>query len=350
MRIALIKTSSMGDVVHTYPVVSDIVRAHPRAVIDWVVEEAFADLPPLHPSVRHTLPVALRRWRRTPWAHQTRVELRQARARIAQEPYDLVLDLQGLVKSAWLATWARGPRAGPSRRSAREPLASLSYGQRVDHDPASHAIERLRQMAAAACGYRLDGPPIFGLRIAGDRLADLPAGDFAVLLHATSRAEKQWPRDCWRELARRLTARSVSVVLPWGSPAECEEAMAIAEGIHEGIGQGGDDASAQGRAEGSAEAAIGASLGTGADVRVLPRLSLHQCALLLRDAALVVGVDTGLTHLATALERPTVALFAATPSWRFGPYWSPRCIPLGSDGQWPEVAEVLAAADRARAG
>ena len=307
----------MGDVIHALPVVSDISQALPGAQVDWVVEEGFADLPALHPGVKRVLPVAVRRWRRRLWSADTRSGIRQARAALARDPYDLVLDLQGLLKSAWVSTWARGLRAGFSWRCAREPLASLFYGRRYDVDMSRHAIERIRELAAQACGYVAEGLPRFDLQARGERPAGVPSGDYVVLLHATSRADKQWPLDHWRVLAAALAGQGLALALPWGGEAEREQAEAIAIGLPAAT--------------------------------VLPRLSLAQCAVLLRDARAVVGVDTGLTHLSAALDRPTVALFAATPAWRFGPYWTPRAVSLGELGQWPDPGQVLAALEQVRA-
>lgn len=313
MRIALVKTSSMGDVIHTYPVVSDMQRALPGTSVHWVVEEAFRDLPGLHPGVTEVVTVAVRRWRRRPFSAAHRAEIRATRARLAAERFDLVLDLQGLIKSACIGRWADGPRAGYAWACAREPLASLTYQRRYRVDMNAHAIERGRQLAAQACGYELTGLPRFGLSVPGERLDCVPPGDYAVLLHATSREEKRWPADHWRALIDRLTARRVTPLLPWGSDAERAQAEALCAGRP--------------------------------SARVLPRLGLAQCAILLRDAAAVVGVDTGLTHLSAALERPTVALFAATPAWRFGPYWTDRAVSLGSPGVWPDPQAVIDALD-----
>ena len=318
MKLALIKTSSMGDVIHALPVVTDLARAIPGVQIDWVVEEAFAELPALHPSVHAVIPVAIRRWRRSLFAASTRREIAAVRARLREARYDLALDLQGLVKSAWVARMTGAPISGLSRRCAREPLAALAYRRRFDVDPSLHAIERLRSLAAQALGYRVDGLPVFSLTPPEEPVPGLPERPYALLLHATSRAEKQWPDANWRALIEQLARRGLVAALPWGSAAE------------------------RARAEGLAGAAEGGVLSP----VVLPRLSLRQCAAAIARARLVVGVDTGLTHLAAALDVPTVALFAATPAWRFGPYWTPRAESLGEDGRWPDVTEVLAAADR----
>lgn len=309
MRIALIKTSSMGDVIHALPVVSDIAAALPGVSVDWVVEEAFADLPRLHPAVEEVVTVAVRRWRRSLLSAGTRAEIRAAKARLRGRGYDLVLDLQGLVKSAVVARWARAPIVGFSRSCVRERLATLAYARTYDVDMSAHAIERLRALAAQAMGYAVAGQPRFGLLAPALSLAWRPEGPCAIFLHATSRVEKQWPSERWIMLGRWLAGHRIHVLLPWGNPAELQAAHRIAEGI-------------------------------GVSATVAPRMSLGQCARMLDDAVAVVGVDTGLTHLAAALDVPTVALFAATPAWRFGPYWTPRARSLGADGVWPSVQEV----------
>lgn len=316
VRIALIKTSSMGDVIHALPVVTDLVAARPGTVVDWVVEEGFADLPRLHPAVGDVVTVALRRWRRALASAATWAEIRAARARLLAGRYDLALDLQGLLKSVLVARWTGAPIAGFSRASVREPLAALAYAHRYTVDPSLHAIERLRSLAAQALDYPLTGGPHFGLAAPALALPWRPAGRYAVFLHATSRAEKQWPASHWHVLGGALAARGLAIVLPWGGEAERAQAQAIAQAV-----------TPRGRAI------------------VAPRLRLAECARLLADAAAVVGVDTGLTHLSAALDARTVALFAATPAWRYGPYWSPRARSLGADGVWPGPDEVLAALD-----
>ena len=298
----------MGDVIHALPVVSDIVAAHADVRIDWVVEESFAELPRLHPAVAEVIPIAIRRWRRQLQRASTWREIGAVRARLRAARYDLAIDLQGLIKSAVVARWTGAPVAGFSRECAREPLASFFYARRHTVPLDLHAIERLRALAAQALAYRPSGGPRFGLAVPAVELSWRPRGPYAVLLHATSRPEKAWPAERWRELGEALRDAGVVSVLPWGSEREHEAARRLAAGI---------------------EGAV-----------VAPRLALTQCARLLADAAAVVGVDTGLTHLSAALDARTVALFAATPAWRFGPYWSVRARSLGADGVWPGADQV----------
>lgn len=304
----------MGDVIHALPVVTDLQLHRPDITVDWVVEEAFADLPALHPAVRTVHRVALRRWRRELGRARTWHELAAARRALRAARYDISLDLQGLVKSAWIARWTKAPVVGFDATAAREPLAARLYarwhGAPADH-ATLHAIERLRRLAGAEFGYMPSGNPIFGLRQDLARPEWMPARPAVAMLHATSRAEKSWPDACWVALARACAQAGCEPLWPWGSHTERHQAERLA-----------------------------AAAGTGI---VPPRLALSEAAAMLLHAAGTVGVDTGLMHLSAALERPTVAVFVATPAWRFGPYWTPRATSLGGDGNAPTVDAVLGA-------
>ena len=337
----------MGDVIHALPVVTDILSARPDLRIDWVVEEGFADLPALHPGVGEVIPVAIRRWRRQLTRAQTWTEIGALRARLRLNRYDLTLDLQGLLKSALVARWTGAPVLGFDRASAREPLAALAYARSFTVSRDLHAIERLRQLAGQALGYPVQGPPRFGLRAPARDLSWLPAGPYVVLLHATSRAEKLWPQDRWIALGVALAARGHSLVLPWGSEAERLAAQRLVDAIRQQmpVATPTDRLSTAPSTEPSAAPSTEPSTSSLPTALLAPKLALAECAGLLANAAAVVGVDTGLTHLAAALECPTVALFAATEAWRYGPYWSARAISLGSAGNWPQVPEVLHSLD-----
>lgn len=307
MHIGIVKTSSMGDVIHALPVLSDLKKAHPGVRVDWVVESSFAEIPGWHPAVSRVIPVSVRRWRRQLTSPRTWREMRGFRSELQRiRPYDLVLDLQGLYKSAALTLMMYGPRAGFSWSCAREPLASLAYTKTYSVDMKAHAIERLRQLAGAALGYSVQGLPQFEFALDA---AD-PAGAYLVLLQATSRDEKRWPVEQWRALIAGLARRGLRTVLPWAGERERTQALEIAS------------VSSLSQVPGAV-------------------MSLTECARLLRGACAVVGVDTGLTHLAAALGRPTVSVFGATEAWRFGPYWSDSAINLGKPGHWPLAREVL---------
>lgn len=310
-QILLIKTSSLGDVVHNLPVVSDIRACVPRAEIDWVVEEAFRDIPRLHPGVREVIPVALRRWRRKPLQEDTRGELADFRARLRGRQYDYVVDTQGLVKSASLAVLAQGLRCGYAWDSAREPVAALLYQRRVKVEKGLHAVERNRLLAAGALGYRATGAADFGIRAVRADFDWLPGRRYAVLVHVSSRESKLWPEARWVALGRRLAGEGLAAVLPWGSPAERERALRLA-------------------------AALPAATAA-------PRLALADLAALLAGAVCVVGVDTGLAHLAAALGVPTVGIYRATEPGLTGLYPAPNTANVGGADHDPQPEAVLAA-------
>lgn len=309
MRILLIKTSSLGDVVHNLPVVTDLRANFPNAAIDWVVEEAYTDIVGLHPGVRRAIPVALRRWRRSLLDGNTWRELRAFRTRLQEESYDRVIDTQGLLKSALIARMARGRRCGYAASSAREPLAARFYDACFEVPNDLHAVERNRQLAALAAAYAIAPGPAYGIAVPPSPTLDDPC---AVLLTATSRDDKLWPEDCWVALGCRFQERGLRCLLPAGNALERERAARIVARIPQAV--------------------------------AMPAAGLGELARQLAAARIVVGVDTGLVHLAAALGRPTLALFAASDPTLTGVLAATPAINLGSRGQPPSVDAVLAAA------
>lgn len=316
-RVLIVKLSSLGDVVHAMPAVQDIRAAHPGAGIDWVVEPGFAPLVQRCAGVRRVIPFALRRWRSAPLSAQTRAQWRAFRAALASEAYDLVLDLQGLTKSAlvaWLARlapggrrWALGLRTEgsgwerPTRWVADE---AVTVPRRV------HAVERGRLLVAAALGRPVPDSLTFGL----DGLANRGSGatKTVLLVHGSSRADKDWPAAHWVALGRRLLAAGWHVALPQASDAEQRAALAIAAGIAEGMAapaQPLDMPVAGGR---PTCAAVG-------PVTVWPRMDLARLAECMAGCAGVIGVDSGLSHIAVALGLPHVQLYNHDTAWRTGP-------------------------------
>lgn len=309
-RILLVKTSSLGDVVHNFPVASDIRRQFPDAVIDWVVEEAFVTLVRMHPAIRRVLPVAMRRWRKAPLSPCTWRDFSRSRSGMAMESYDAIIDTQGLIKSALIACMATGPRHGYDSSSAREPFASRFYqvGHKVAND--RHAIQRNRELAGLSLGYQVDHPLDFGLRPLATG-GDAPRGSTVVLLHSTSRVDKLWSESHWIVLGRRLEQAGLSCILPWGSAGELDRSRRIAAGLDR--------------------------------AQVPDRLSIPELASVLARARAVVGVDTGLVHLSAALGTAVVALFLGSDPLLTGVCSSGNAINLGGVGRKPGVDEVLEA-------
>jgi len=218
LRLLVIKTSSLGDVVHALPAISDVAALSEPWSIDWVCEESFADIPGMHRAVDRVIPCAIRRWRRSLASASTRAEIAALRSTLRASRYDAVLDLQGLVKSAAIAALARGPRHGYAWKSAREPLATLAYTHRHVVARDQHAIDRNRRLTAAAMGTNPASPVRYGVEL--DRAEAGHSDPYVVALHATSRDDKLWPEAHWRLLLQRLSDDGVRSVLPWGSDAE----------------------------------------------------------------------------------------------------------------------------------
>jgi heptosyltransferase I len=317
VNILIVRVSSLGDVVHNMPMVADIHRAFPDANIDWVVEETYAGLIALNRGVRSVIPVALRRWRKSLHKAATRAEMRAFRRLLQSETYDYIFDTQGLFKTSAVMRLARlrsgGKRVGLANATEGSGYESIS---RIFHDLSipvalrAHAVTRARAVAAGALGYALDGPPDFNLQAPLDGVAPpwMPAGPYAVFFHATARAEKQWPVAHWIQLARGLQTRNLPILLPWGSEQERLAAQQLATGMPRAT--------------------------------VLPKLSMMEAVALAQRAALVVGVDTGLTHIAAAYHRKTIELYTDSPRWKTQGDWSPHIVNLGDTGTVPDVAAV----------
>jgi len=282
MKVLVIKTSSMGDVLHTFPALSDALEAIPNLTFHWIVEENFAELPKWHRGVTKVLPVAVRRWRKSIFSSKTRKEFSQYDRQLRAEKYDLVIDAQGLLKSAALSVFAKGLKHGLDRTSAREALASLFYRRRHAVAGQQHAVLRLRQLFAAALGYVVP-KTVANYGIDLNKLPqidfELPK-DYLVCLHGTTWETKHYPEAYWIELLAELSKRAQAVVLPWGSPAEKVRAEKFAA--------------------------------TNPLITVLPKCTLAQMAKVLGGARAVISVDTGLSHLSAALHKPTIALYGPT--------------------------------------
>lgn len=290
MRVLIVKTSSMGDVLHTLPALTDAQQAIPGIRFDWVVEEGFAQIPSWHAAVDRVIPVAIRRWRKAWFSVAIKAERKTFQAAVQAQHYDAIIDAQGLVKSAALVTrLARGVKHGMDWQTAREPLASLFYNCRHHIAKQQHAVERTRELFAKSLGYnkpQAQGNYAIAQHFLNDMNTD--TGQYAVFLHATTRDDKHWPEVNWRELIGLLSQSGVRIKLPWGAAHEEARAKRLAEGFDY--------------------------------VDVLPRMSLEEVARVLAGATFVVSVDTGLSHLTAALDRPNITLYGPTDPGLIGGY------------------------------
>ncbi len=280
VKVLIIKTSSLGDLIHTLPAVTDAATAIPGICFDWVAEEAFTEIPAAHPAVQRIIPIALRRWRKGRNGNFHCSEIRSFLKSLRQENYHLIIDAQGLMfKSALVALLAKGPRAGYDRNSARDPWVTHTYGQCHAISREQHAIARLRQLFAQALGYKLpDTAPEYGLVQKDQTPTGCPP--YLVFLHGTTWPSKHWPEAYWLELIQLATQQGLAIHLPWGSNEERLRAERLAAG--------------------------------NAVAEILPQMNLTELMQELRGAVGVIGLDSGLSHLAAALAVPGVTIYGST--------------------------------------
>ena len=293
MKFLLLRLSSMGDVLHTLPALTDLQQARPDLRLHWLIEPAFAPIALLHPGVARVIPFALRNYKKQ-WRGLA-VALRDLRRDMRGERYDHILDAQGLYKSALLGRLGGAPLWGLDAASAREPGATRLYQRRFPVAWGQSAIGRNRQLFAQALNYPLpETPPDYGLQVAAARLRqDAPVQPWGALVqqpfvlgfHGTSWENKEWQENHWRALADQLRQEGLRLLLPAGNAREVARARRIAE-----------------RAD---------------NVVTLPTATLLELAALIVRADAYVGMDTGLSYLAGALGLAGVTLYGPTAKGRF---------------------------------
>ena len=270
MRVLLIKTSSLGDVVHALPAVSDATESGYE--IDWVVEEAFSEIAELHPGVSNVIPIAWRRWRKSLFSSFQ--EMRDFKRELSGKHYDICLDSQGLYKSGACSLFSNSnSRVGFDYGSAREPLVSFLYHRKILVPRDLHAIDRQRHLFSQALNYHLSEEPNAGI----EKSSEVKKQIF--LLHGTTWESKRWPLDCWINLAMKAKSEGLEVLVSWGNEGEHRDAEKIV---------------------------------AGSGARLLPKMALKELASKLSESQVVVGVDTGLMHLSAAIGVPTLGLYGPT--------------------------------------
>ena len=288
MQILIVKTSSLGDVIHTLPAITDAQQYYPDLQVDWVVEEAFAEIPTWHPAVKQVIPVALRRWRKQILATYLNGTWYQFKQVLRSKQYDKIIDAQGLIKSAFLTYQAIGVRCGLDYHSAREPLSSIAYQQSYNISKQQHAVTRTRQLFANILDYPLPSiQPDYGI-IKHFQQQTNNKQPKVVFLHGTTWLTKHWPEANWLKLAKLVTDAGIKIYIPWGNSIEQQRASKIAT-VHKNIS-------------------------------IIPKSNLYDLANILTQSQAIVGVDTGLAHLSAALSIPSITLYGATQPALTGTY------------------------------
>ncbi len=310
-HVLIVKTSSMGDVLHTLPALTDAMKVLPNIKFDWVVEENFSQIPTWHPAVTRVFPVALRRWRKRWFSQQHILQRKQFYHQLQERHYDAVIDAQGLLKSAvFVARKAHGIRHGLDWHSAREPLASLFYQVRHNVDKQQHAVERIRQLFAMSLGYKY--PNAQGDYAIATHFIKQPnekVSNYLIFLHSTTRDNKHWPEHYWRALLLMMKSSGLQIKLPWGTESEHARALRLAEGL--------------------------------SYVSVMDKLTLSNIAELITNALGVVSVDTGLSHLTAALDKPNITLYGPTNPGLIGGYGKHQLSLLSPNGKMASIKPEL---------
>jgi heptosyltransferase-1 len=340
MNILIVKLSSLGDILHNLPVVWDIRKEYPNAYITWVVEEAYLDLltPLMMDSqslgLDYIIPINLRRWKKEITKGKflkVMQEFSVFKKILQNTKYDFVVETQGLIKSALVSQLARRVSNGEiiglankTEYSGYEPLAKFFYDQSIKVPFQSHAVDRSRAVLAHSLGKplpdRINSPPEFySETFAQDLILQLnPLGlsfnQYVMCFHATARKAKCWDESYWVELGNYLMSRNLTPVFPWGNTGEKEVSEALAKRVAGAI--------------------------------VPKAFSIEQAFVLIAQARLTVGVDTGLTHLSAILNRPTIEIYVDSPLWKTQGYWDTKIINLGDKGSPPNIAEVITAVDK----
>ena len=336
-KILLVKLSSLGDVLHNLPIVWDLRKRLPEAQIDWIVEEGYVHLlEPLRTTekfrgIDRIIPVAFRRWRKNLFSFKTWREFFAIRKLLQATTYDVVLETQGLLKSALVCALANksdqaivAGLGNATEHSGYEPLARMFYNQSVHVPLRCHAIDRSRWVMCSAFDWPLlnrnEEPPLFypnnfaaqlpPLLLEGfKKTVQVTPAPYVLCFHATARAAKRWPNENWVELGNALSNQGYQLVFPWGSPEEMKVSDLIASQIPGAI---------------------------------VPRaFSIEEAYSLIAHAALTIGVDTGLTHLSAVLSKTTVEIYCDSPIWKTEGYWSRAIANVGDDQRSPLVDEVL---------
>lgn len=356
MKILIVKLSSLGDVLHNLPVVWDLRARYPEAQIDWVVEEAYVGLlEPLKTTsefkgIDRIIPLAFRRWKKALKRGEFIRSIQEYisfQADLQTTAYDLVIETQGLLKSAWVTKLANPQKtarvfglANQTEFSGYEPWARRFYTDAVQVPFHCHAVDRSRWVTASALDQPVPGreqsppkfyPPAYAQSLVDDAKLGFAStrvdlgfdvtSPYVMCFHATAGKSKRWHDDAWIAVGKVLVAKGIQVILPWGNDQEKQISVQLAKKI-------------------SGHASL-----DGSKAIVPNAFSIGEAFGLVAGAQMTIGVDTGLTHLSAILEMPTIELYCDSPRWKTEGYWSPKIHNLGDKGQPPSANEVLNAID-----
>jgi len=289
MHVLIVKTSSLGDVIHTLPALSDARRAIPEIKFDWVIEEDFTEIPAWHTTINKVIPVAFRRWKKNIFKMILNQEYKNFKENLKDTKYDLIIDAQGLFKSGFVCSLAKGKVVGFDKNSSKEKIATRFYDECYSIPKNQHAVERVRILFAQALGYNIEEQKVdYGLPSSKFASYTEAPNKSLYFLHGTTWETKLWPEKYWIELGKIAISNGYTIKLLWGNEGEQQRAKRIVEAIPNAM--------------------------------IMSQLTLTEIAMQLLQTDIVIAVDTGLAHLAAALDRPTIALYSSSDAYKTGTY------------------------------
>lgn len=310
-KVLIVRLTSMGDLIHTWPAVTDLKSHYPDVELTWLVDEVFSEIPLMHPGIGKIIPVGLRRFRQQIHLPSAWKRMYSVCQQLRETEWDRVVDCQGLLKSALFGKWTGRPLMGYDRHSIREPSASFLYDKNFEVKWLAPVIYRSRTLFSKVFGYQTEGLPVFGVTPSA-KPDWLDADKYAVMLHSTSKTAKEWPESHWIELGQILTREyGVKLVFPWGNKVELERSQRLAQSLP--------------------------------DAMVAPRMSLREASGMLGHAKGVIGMDTGLMHMTNAFDVPLVGVYTHTDPALCGvtDTGSGCARNVGGKNQLPSVDDVL---------
>ena len=274
-------------------------------------------------GIDRIIPFGLRRWKKNLFKLDTWKQFFSFKAQLQAVQYDYVIETQGLLKSALVCALADKSQgavviglANATQYSGYEPMARWFYSHRVQVPTDCHAVDRSRWVMCSALDWPLISRTTTPVFYAESFSKSFPETNIAGLkmpyvlcFHSTAREAKRWPNQNWITLGQELAERGYQVVLPWGNPSE----RAVSEGLAMEI----------------------------PGALVPQAFSIEEAFSVIAHAALTIGVDTGLTHLAAVLGKPTVEIYCDSPRWKTEGYWAKNICNVGDIGAPPSASEVI---------
>ncbi|CAL1328984.1 lipopolysaccharide heptosyltransferase RfaC [Candidatus Providencia siddallii] len=290
MKVLLIKTSSMGDIIHCLPALTDAKKIIPNIKFDWVIEKDYSQIPTWHNATKNIFIAPIRQWRKNLFSTKVKIERNIFYKKLQKTYYDAIIDAQGLLKSVFFVTrFSNGIKHGYDFYSITEKLASFFYNQKHYIKKQQHAVERIRQLFAKSLKYKYKNTKgDFNIINFFSKLTNKTSKPYIIFLHSTTRKNKHWPENHWRELIFNIKKLNIKIKLPWSNTYEQQRAFRLAKDFN--------------------------------FVNILPKMTLIEIGQQIFNAKAIVSVDTGLSHLASALNIPNITIFGPTNPKLIGGY------------------------------